>query len=1046
MKRRSFKKFIFTLALVFISTLAFVFGGASINNSARSFIEANAASDNMGIVKVKIANIDSGDFKTNDPEFTVIISLTTENINRICSGSTYSLSGDSVNAVWTKSYYRPAVLLSTDGTFPDSGADVTNSFNIVSGAFVNDNVFDVSQIPNTNFSGVYSWDSDNEDNLGFADYFQTTAEQYGAYSFSDIKFKNRQDFSYNKNYYFKFCIVKVELPVEPLSKEKHDKKISVYNIANSESYVFQEWLYASAELSSKTEESSDETTINNLYACLGINSPSAEMTYTVNYKEMTGYATYVDKSITFNVSKYIFFNQTEVEKRLYAANIVKKTIGNTKYYFKELADFNVNFFDSNGFIDGKKADLSERIILQAEKLQIADLNAAKAKGVINVKYSDFKYKDFFIKLTGNENITVNNMTAYFHSTKVNTQSGYTSITYDFTTMEGYLKNNYNWLVTLKADDFTISGTVANKVEVTKNSRNLIIKFANDSESLLSDLRIIAVAEITEDVEKETYLKYHSANMNDKTFSYKEESKDIGKIWLSDLKLIYSNWENVYKEYGEIIDSAITIKGLEDTPYYKAVGSKINYPADKDCAEIIIEYEHETLFYIVNEDTGEWKFKNFLTNEYSCKGSYFDIEVPAGYRVRTIKSAYVNTVDGDEYDPVNQTFYFNPTLVGNSQDGIIEVRYTLSDKWKVRVEHLRNITYYPSAGKNKGKETASGFAEKRITEKEVLLSAFKDMKNPTEEELKAFLGFQSLTVIGSFGAWDKENTVVTFENDVWTMKLAYPRTTIKITQADGTQAQLRVPLTSFAEWTNSIGQDWSIQVLNYSATDPATGEEEVKDVFKSEVDVKPQNLYGYFYVSVFKEQIKDINTLFQDYTAGGCRVFFKSKEIKGSDLYKSMNNNRGLLPTIGGLTGFTVGLLFGHPIIGGAVGTGTGAVIQYSILSLSELENEESGTYYSYFSFIDGTSTIPFANNNGSDSPTGDKSAVENFIDDTLKDIKNWFKNNLNIDSLIKKIIQIILIFVLIVAVIKLLPLLFKSGKSIVDTLKSDNPNKKNRKK
>lgn len=179
-------------------------------------------------------------------------------------------------------------------------------------------------------------------------------------------------------------------------------------------------------------------------------------------------------------------------------------------------------------------------------------------------------------------------------------------------------------------------------------------------------------------------------------------------------------------------------------------------------------------------------------------------------------------------------------------------------------------------------------------------------------------------------------------------------------------------------------------LNYSWEDEKTGKKEVKDVFKSEVDVKPENLYGYFYISVFTEQVKDLNRFFDGYNADGCRVFFKSKEIKGNELYKVMSENRGLLPTIGAGIGAGVGLLFGKPISGAVIGAGAGAAIQYSILSLSEIANKENATYYSYFSFIDGSSTLSYARNNNADpdDPFNDNSAGKNTFDDITEQVKD----------------------------------------------------------
>ena len=131
----------------------------------------------------------------------------------------------------------------------------------------------------------------------------------------------------------------------------------------------------------------------------------------------------------------------------------------------------------------------------------------------------------------------------------------------------------------------------------------------------------------------------------------------------------------------------------------------------------------------------------------------------------------------------------------------------------------------------------------------------------------------MTVVGTFGA--VKDISVSFANDVFTIRLSYHDTTLKILQADGTYEFVNIPFSCYGTWADSYGKDWSILALN------------TKDnvVFGSAGDIDRDSLYGYFYVSVFKEQVKNLDDLFAGYAADGCRSFYDCKKVVGSELYK-----------------------------------------------------------------------------------------------------------------------------------------------------------------
>lgn len=1033
MIERSLKRIILIITLVLTSALFAIFGGVSFLNSANpSPITVSAADESLTINKIGISNISSSDFTTVEPIFTIDTKFSDTILNKICSDPTYyrvrETEEDEVVYRFRKVYYRPAIIFSTDGNFPDVGTDVTGNSKLYSSVISGDNIFDLSDIPNMAWSGEFTYESKYEENLGMLSEFKATSKELGGWCFKEINFIDRWTFSRSADYYFKVCLVKVELSANALYKQNEGKKVYISDIVNSEVYTFSELFYSLNELARMTEDDIDEIKTNNLYSCLGVSQPSNLMTYTINYKEMTGYATYEDKSATFSVSKYIFFNVKEVEKKLYAAKIVKNVIGNTQYYFEELSDFNVNFFDTNGLIDGEKADLSERIIFQAQKIEVKTQNAVKGTGVLSVKYSDFKYKDFFIKVTGNETIVKDNLTAYFHSTNVTSSNGYTSMTYEFDTMEKYLWNNYKWLVELKSEDFYVDGTEDDEVEVTKNDRSLVIKFKSESEEKLANLKIIVIAEIVEDKEYTMYLNYEEVRVKGDRIEVTSKRVSVGTEWLSKIKGTYTDWTNVYSKFGkEYIDSSNATILSDGKFFYRPVDSSLAYHSinDNNEVDIIVEYEQERVFYIINKDTGEGYFKEFITN---CVGSYFGIPIPNGYRLNILESEYAK-VTGNSDDLLNCEFYFQPELVSNVKT--IEVRYTLTDKWKFSVEYLQNYTYIPTG---QTKRVPSGFAEKKTLDKEVSLNSFADRYNPTEDELKEFLGFKDLAVIGTFGAWDKDNTTVEYKDGVYYIKLAYYGTILKIIKSDGGSEFLRVGLTSFKDWTSTIGKDWSILSLNYNSIDGKDN----KVIFKSEGDISPENLYGYFYTAVFNEKVTNINSLFSGYSSEGCRVFYQSEEIKGSDLYKFIRDNPLIFPIVGG----TVGLLFGHPAIGVAMGTA------FEFVAVAALENklkEDNSTYYTYFSYIDGSSDLNYAANNKADDVFDNDSAVGNTGQDIIDNVKDWVKDNADIfnqaEKVLKAILGVVIILIILSIALKFVPSFIKSGKKIKTEVKKNKESK-----
>lgn len=156
----------------------------------------------------------------------------------------------------------------------------------------------------------------------------------------------------------------------------------------------------------------------------------------------------------------------------------------------------------------------------------------------------------------------------------------------------------------------------------------------------------------------------------------------------------------------------------------------------------------------------------------------------------------------------------------------------------------------------------------------------------------------------------------------------------------------------------MGKDWSVLVLN----------QKDKIIFESQADVKRDDLYGYFFMAVFKEQVSNLDALFGGLQSDGCCSFFTAKKVKG-------------------------GILYNYCVKSGIVGAFFSGLGNQLISATIESLFEENGTYYSYFSYVDGTSSLPYTSNSKADSFFNDKSAFENTLDSAGEDFSNFWNSN-----------------------------------------------------
>ena len=677
---------------------------------------------------------------------------------------------------------------------------------------------------------------------------------------------------------------------------------------------------------------------------LGIKPSAAEISVTLKYKELTDYATLTEKSYTFHL------------KSAYAQN---KTLAVTTLYsltdFSNIADFNA-VYTGDFWRDGYKYTTEQRIILQARDFEYS-YNPTTEKGTLEVKYNDFQYKDLSLRVTNND--PANNLTIDYYTSDVVAGATSTTLTFRFADIEEQLHNSCNWLFDFGKDNIRISGKPEG-VTTQLTDEALIVTFPNAKESELVNLSLIGVAEIIEDVEYT--LTYDYAELSLKNGVISETRKTSAPIVKLYSEIVTCNYTNFMLDYGDAIRAAVNPEFLDGAAYYIPASIKKEYSAydsETHTCKITVEYSYNTLFGITNNYDESIIFKALDHSSLNYGGEYFVGNIPSGYRVERLTT---ETAYKEKLTITNAEDYRNATIEVRSSTTakeVLPVEVVFTDSWKMVVTYLENyIDYGMKQGeKDKdGKPVKACFAEKKVFSGSVKVKDVADIYHPTNAEMSKILGLENLDILGLATA---ERISVTFDGvSTYTAKLSYSYAALKQIDYNGNAKEIKIPLTSYADWCEEYGKEWSILFLN--RTD--------RHFFKYSNDVTRENLYGFFSVAVFKEQVSDLNFYFKNNTGDGCMTIFSQSEVRGSGVYKFFSR----LATKSGF----MGILLGTPLI------------STMCMNLCELVDDDNAMYYSYFFYLDGTSENPYLSNGGADNADDTDSAIKN----ALNDAKEWLKN------------------------------------------------------
>lgn len=639
-----------------------------------------------------------------------------------------------------------------------------------------------------------------------------------------------------------------------------------------------------------------------------------------------------------------------------------------------LVAFNVNYVPtSTGVFQGDYISyetFGSRTIRQANGYDYSYSSGSIPSDVsVNIQYSDYKYSDFFARISNN-NSEVDNELAIDYFPTVSAANGKYYLTFDCQEIIDKFGNTLRWSVadgisfTWNESDVKPHVSVTSEYDsVTQEDgsekvflKKLIVAFDDGYQNNLFGLQIEGLAQITPSTAFDCKIAYK--NLDESLIETDSEYSIENKVYDMDFGELNAAILSETSDYAKYVYDSINPTVLHGITYMEPiyVVYEANYETQK--AIFIVEYSYKRVLVVRNDKTDDIFVAAYNDGLSEQRLSAYNVTLPDNYRSVGIKDydeEYI-TVSLDKDNALNSVFSLN-----SAKTGSIDMTLVLSDKWVVVINYL---TQYEN----------SCFAEMQTEKLEIKVSDYENVRNLSASDLCTILGKEIEFLNFSRKSVKISEINVSFNEKtlIYEINLTYTRLSLKATNSDGSSYEMLIGLTPFSEWCNSFGQDWSILYL-------------APEVFKYEDDVDKDKLYGFFSIVTFKEQISNFNSWFKQFTGDGCTTVFSQKEVKGSGFYKFMNENAWLLPTIGTLAGTVTGFFLGNPVGGAVGGAAVGTMLDYAVLSMAEAANDENGTYYSYFFYLDGTSDKSYVAHNGADSYEDESSAVKNFGED----VSDW---------------------------------------------------------
>ena len=681
-----------------------------------------------------------------------------------------------------------------------------------------------------------------------------------------------------------------------------------------------------------------------LMTVAGISGYGEEVPLRVVYKYMRenaqNYGAVVETTdVVGYIPKEIAYSKTLVESYI------------TKFGIRHPSMYNVTF---NGayYQDGNLYNTDSRIVLQAREFSYAFHEDSVAYGELKVVYEDFQYKDLNLRITNND--WDNHLTMNWYTTDVKVSANYTTLIYKYDDIEEQLYNSCKWLFEIVPENITYNSV--DGVTVTRAEDRLTVTCENAKVNNLLYLKLTAVAEILEDYDVNVTYKY-------KAYRYENFELKIEERESAPFTMLYSdfqgrvNFENFMSDYGAVVNAALECPYLEGT-YLTPSGIVKNKltSAGTATAEIVVQYSANPIFKITNNLSEGARYKGLTAYQGNVLNGSFFVDgnsIPDGFRISEISSSSGKLQISNSDDYMKTTL----TYKGSYTEGlIIPVLITYTDYWNVSIDYMQQIEGTP-------------FAQLVTYKTQVKVSDYDDIYALTKEDVLSLLPIASFEITGSVTV--AALNIAFDEVSTYTVDLEYSHASLKQINYEGEMKEIQVPLTSYADWCNSFGKDWSILFLNT----------ETKQYFKYSSDVARDRLYGLFSVAVFDEQVSDLNYYFKNATGDGQMTMFTENQVQGSAVYKFFDNLR------------TKGVILS---IHGHVG-----------MAFCELVNDENKIQYMHYFYLDGTNPNgAFVSNGGADNADDTDNAIQNKGEDIADGVKDFIGKAT--DSPLMTVLQIVL--------------------------------------
>ena len=671
---------------------------------------------------------------------------------------------------------------------------------------------------------------------------------------------------------------------------------------------------ASSALDKEQGLTTDE--INWLNYLAGKSIPTTQY-FTVNlkYKKVVDWGNIQEVTEQYQVDSYIAFNRELVYSYVLNARGSSNVI-----------DFNAIYQDPwNG--DGI-------IYLQADGYQY-DFDDDADIGTLTIKYRDFQYSNFSIRLQDNDMTNSSHLYVYVRTpdASYDEASDRIFLTFWYDNIVNQLSDGLDWTFKLSAESFVVSNPY-DDISVYVGKDYLKVSFAADRyyENLLSEVSITAVAEIIPDFDVLVTYKYLDLNIVDGKIVYGENYQTVTKKYSQFIN--ECNWAQFQKSsnYTSLILNAIEDVGAVGFDYCQPIGVH-GIARDDECI-LEVEYAHRVLFEFT-DSAGNISYAAATKNSIIYDLNDFPTIKPKdGERILSLESdSPFVTVDFDESAANDFTIKLN---IQASSFTIIPFTVEYSDTWHLNIEYFETYKDTP-------------FALRKTYSKDISLKKY-DVNNLTLKDIKSIMGITgNMEVCGLVIPDNKVATEYTSDS-TYTAKVSYGMLSLSSIDYDGNKMEIRVPLTSYVDWCNQFGDDLTILFLN--RTD--------KKYFNYSNEVAREDLYGFFTVAVFEEQVSDLNYYFKNNTGTGHVICFDQRTVSGSSAYNFFDRLRDKGPMLSAA---------GH------VG-----------MAFCEIVNDDNKVLHSNFIYLDNTEA--YISNGGADNKDDTDDAFDNTVEDIVDKIED----------------------------------------------------------